>query len=258
MKRAVLTFSSILLATAMATTGVSAKTFQSEEHNFKVDVLTDELDAPWGFAFLPDGGMLITEKDGTLRRFDGKSLSAPLGGVPKVRSSGQGGLMDVAVDPDFAANKHVYLTFSEPGDGGAGTAVAKATLGAAALEGTEVIFRQNIKTGASRHFGSRIAFAPDGTLFFAIGDRADRPPRSRSAGPRGVGSAHQQGRVRAERQPVRRRPERTAGNLVHRTPQSRRGWTFTRTPARSGPFPTVRAAATRSTNPRPERTTAGR
>ncbi|MCG8693185.1 MAG: PQQ-dependent sugar dehydrogenase, partial [Minwuiales bacterium] len=175
MKRAVLTFSSFLFVTTMATIGVQAKTFKSEEHDFAVEVLTDELDAPWGFAFLPDGGMLITEKDGTLRRFDGSSLSAPLDGVPAVRSRGQGGLMDVAVDPEFAANGQVYLTYSEPGDGGVGTAVARATLGAAALEGTKVIFRQNIKTGASRHFGSRIAFAPDGTLFFAIGDRADRP-----------------------------------------------------------------------------------
>lgn len=175
MKRAVLTFSSFLFVTTMATIGVQAKTFKSEEHDFAVEVLTDELDAPWGFAFLPDGGMLITEKDGTLRRFDGGSLSAPLDGVPAVRSRGQGGLMDVAVDPEFAANGQVYLTYSEPGDGGVGTAVARATLGAAALEGTKVIFRQNIKTGASRHFGSRIAFAPDGTLFFAIGDRADRP-----------------------------------------------------------------------------------
>ena len=163
------------LATLLAMSVANAMTFQSKQHSFRVDVLTDKLDDPWGFTFLPGGGMLITEQDGAVRHFADGRLSDPLAGTPKVWARGQGGLLDIAADPDFASNRQVFLTYSEPGSGGAGTAVARATYTDGALKELQVIFRQNKKTSATRHFGSRIAFAPDGTLFFAIGDRGKRP-----------------------------------------------------------------------------------
>ncbi len=175
MIRSILSLGFLMSAATWAVATTPIKTFKSQAHEFTVETLTEKLDAPWGFAFLPDKSILITEEDGALRHFKNGALSAPLTGVPKVKSSGQGGLLDVAIDPDFARNRFVYLTYSEPGTGGAGTAVARGVLNGQALEGTEVIFRQNKKTKGGRHFGSRIAFAPDGTLFFTIGDRGDRP-----------------------------------------------------------------------------------
>jgi glucose/arabinose dehydrogenase len=131
------------------------------------------LEHPWGLAFLPDGRMLVTERPGRLRIVarDGK-LSAPLAGLPKIAASGQGGLLDVALDPDFTKNRLVYLSFSEPGDDGtAGTAVAKGQLGDRALQNVEVIYRQHPKVRSGGHYGSRIVFRRDGTLFITQGDR---------------------------------------------------------------------------------------
>ncbi len=128
---------------------------------------------PWGLAFLPDGRMLVTEKAGRLRIVgkDG-ALSDPLGGVPGVASSGQGGLLDVALDPKFAENRLVYLSFSEPGDGGAaGTSVVRGRLGETALEDVKVIYAQQPKLRGGGHFGSRLVFGRDGTLFVTQGDR---------------------------------------------------------------------------------------
>ena len=138
----------------------------------KVETVATELSHPWGLAFLPDGRMLVTERSGTLRLVskDGK-LSPPLSGVPKVVVAGQGGLLDVAIDPDFKSNSLVYLTYSEPGEGGAGTAVARGKLGESGLDGVEVIFRQEPKVGGGNHFGSRLVFAPDGKLFVTLGER---------------------------------------------------------------------------------------
>jgi glucose/arabinose dehydrogenase len=133
------------------------------------------LDHPWGLAFLPDGRMLVTERPGRLRIVspDG-TLSEALAGVPQVRDGGQGGLLDVALSPTFAQDRLVYLSFSEPGDGGAGTAVARGRLAERGLEGTQTIWRQQPKVGASIHWGSRLVFRPDGTLFVTLGDRSSR------------------------------------------------------------------------------------
>jgi len=133
------------------------------------------LDHPWGLAFLPDGRMLVTEREGRLRIVsrDG-TLSEPLAGVPQVRAGGQGGLLDVALSPTFAQDRLVYLSFSAPGDGGAGTAVARGRLDERRLEATQTIWRQQPKVGASIHWGSRLVFRPDGTLFVTLGDRSSR------------------------------------------------------------------------------------
>jgi aldose sugar dehydrogenase len=138
----------------------------------KVETVATGLSHPWGLAFLPDGRMLVTERSWTLRLVskDGK-LSPALSGVPKVVVAGQGGLLDVAIDPDFKSNNLVYLTYSEPGEGGAGTAVARGKLGESGLDGVEVIFRQEPKVEGGNHFGSRLAFAPDGRLFVTLGER---------------------------------------------------------------------------------------
>jgi glucose/arabinose dehydrogenase len=116
--------------------------------------------------------MIVTERPGRLRIVtpDGH-LSEPLSGVPRVFAEGQGGLLDVALSPAFERDHMVYLSFSEPGDGGAGTAVARGKLGEHGLEGTQVIWRQRPKVDGPNHWGSRLVFRPDGTLFVTLGER---------------------------------------------------------------------------------------
>ena len=137
------------------------------------------LEHPWGLAFLPDGRMLVTERPGRLRVIgkDGQ-VGKPLAGVPAVYARGQGGLLDVAVSPDFAQDRLVYLSYAEPGDGGAGTAVARGRLTDAGLENVQVIWRQVPKTGGPNHWGSRLVFARDGTLFVTVGDRYSERDRA--------------------------------------------------------------------------------
>jgi glucose/arabinose dehydrogenase len=140
----------------------------------QVDV-AQGLEHPWGLAFLPDGRMLVTERPGRLRIVarDG-TLSEPLAGVPQVRAVSQGGLLDVALSPTFDQDRLVYLSFSEPGEGGAGVAVARGRFGERGLEGVQAIWRQQPKLGSGLHWGSRLVFRPDGTLFVTLGDRGDR------------------------------------------------------------------------------------
>jgi aldose sugar dehydrogenase len=156
-----------------STSGLAAESYQSG--SISVVTIAEGLEQPWGLAFLPDGRMLVTEKEGRLRLAgpDGV-LSEPLAGVPEVYDGGQGGLLDVALDPDFAANQLVYLSFSEPGGEGAGTAVARGKLGADRLEDVEVIWRQQPKLDSGQHFGSRLVFLKDGTLIVTLGDRNTR------------------------------------------------------------------------------------
>jgi glucose/arabinose dehydrogenase len=139
----------------------------------RVETVASGLRNPWGFAILPDGRMLVTEKSGTLRVVEqnGK-VSSPLAGVPPVDASGQGGLLDVALDPSFASNHLVYLSYAEPGPNGtAGTAALRGRLGATGLEDVNVIYRQDPKVVGGNHFGSRIVFAPDGKVFITQGER---------------------------------------------------------------------------------------
>jgi glucose/arabinose dehydrogenase len=138
----------------------------------RVETVARGLEHPWGLAFLPDGRMLVTERPGRLRLVDRNGrLSDPLGGVPDVFAQGQGGLLDVALSPDFARDRLVYLSFAEPGEGGAGTAVARGRLAERSLEGPRVIWRQRPKVGGANHWGSRLVFRRDGTLFVTLGDR---------------------------------------------------------------------------------------
>ena len=134
------------------------------------------LSNPWAMVFLPDGRLLVTERGGALRvvTLNGTgaaTVSAAVSGVPAVAAAGQGGLLDVALDPAFASNGRVYLSYAESGSGGAGLAVARATLSGLTLTGVQVIWRQAPKVTDTRHFGGRMAFAADGRLFVTAGER---------------------------------------------------------------------------------------
>ncbi len=150
----------------------------------RTTTLTTALASPWGMAFLPDGRALITEKGGTLRiaTLGGSTatLSGPVAGVPVVvtMTNGQGGLLDVALDPDFATDPWVYLTYVEGNANGdnTGTAVGRGRLSGTQLVGFQVIYQQTPKVNGDGHFGSRLAFRSDGTLFVSLGERTRETP----------------------------------------------------------------------------------
>ena len=146
----------------------------------RVETVARGLAHPWALAFLPDGRLLVTERAGRLRLVDTAGrVSAPLGGVPEVLAQSQGGLLDVALDPRFAENRLVYLSYSEPGEGGnAGTAVARGRLGEGRLENVQVIFRQRPKVRGANHFGSSLVFDREGRLFVTTGDRWSQRQRA--------------------------------------------------------------------------------
>jgi len=181
-----------VLATALAAR-TDAATVNSKAGPVNVESLA-KLDNPWGMTFLPDGRLLISEKPGRLRTFADGKLSDPIGGVPKVAYRGQGGLLDVEIDPKFAQNQLVYIYYSEPAEQqppdakdtvdqrlGAnfrpddsqlkGGAVARAKLEGNELRDLKVIWRQVPKTLGRGHFGGRLVFAPDGKLFILSGER---------------------------------------------------------------------------------------
>lgn len=141
-----------------------------------IKVLSEDLVNPWGIANLPDGRFLITEKGGTMRIADNKgTVSAPITGLPTVNAGGQGGLLGVAVDPDFANSRLVFWSFSEDQDGGTLTAVAKGKLGAdeKKIENPVVIYRATPAFNSTLHYGSRIVFDKNGNLFVSTGERSD-------------------------------------------------------------------------------------
>ncbi|MGD9902984.1 MAG: PQQ-dependent sugar dehydrogenase [Vicinamibacterales bacterium] len=144
---------------------------------FEVVTVAEGLQNPWGLAFLPDGRMLVTERPGRLRLVaaDG-TMSEPVAGLPAVDARGQGGLLDVALDPQFAANHLVYWSYAEPAGRGANhTAVARGRLvddAAPRVEAVQVVFRQAPSLDSTLHFGSRLVWHRDGTLFITLGERS--------------------------------------------------------------------------------------
>lgn len=158
-----------------------ARTLPSKLGEIRVTEIARGLDHPWAMAFLPDGSILVSERPGRLRKIgqDGM-VSAPLAGVPAVFAEGQGGLLDLALSPDFANDQRLYFSYAEPGEEGtAGTAVAYATLGEAGLANLKVVYQQQPKLAGPNHFGSRLAFDGQGHLFISQGERNDRPTAQR-------------------------------------------------------------------------------
>lgn len=148
-------------------------TVKTEAGDVKVETLAENLNHPWGMAFLPDGRLLVTERSGTLRILQkDNTLTAPLEGTPKVFAKGQGGMLDVVLDPNFEENKMVYLSYAEPGDNNtAGTALGRGKLENDQIQDFEVIFRMEPKVEGPNHFGGRIVFIDDDQLFFTLAER---------------------------------------------------------------------------------------
>ena len=153
---------------------------------FEVVTVTQGLQNPWGLAFLPNGKMLVTERPGRLRvvSADG-TLSAPVEGLPAVDARGQGGLLDIALDPEFASNNLIYWSYAEPREERMNnTAVARGRFvddaAAPRVENVQVIYHQTPSFPSTLHFGSRLVFGRDGTLFITQGDRSDTPGRMQS------------------------------------------------------------------------------
>jgi glucose/arabinose dehydrogenase len=150
---------------------------KTEKADLVVETIARGLENPWGLAFLPDGRMLVTERPGRLRIVAASGqLSQPLPGLPKIYARGQGGLLDVLIDPGFAENRVIYLSYAEDRGGGrAGTAVARGRLNTAGtgLEGLQIIFRQEPSYTGSNHWGSRLVLDRTGALFVTLGDRFD-------------------------------------------------------------------------------------
>lgn len=144
-------------------------------------VVVEGLKSPWGIAELPDGRLLVTEKEGTMRIVDptAKTIGEAITGIPKVDSQGQGGLLGITLDPDFASNRMVYWTFAEPVSGGNHTAVAKGKLSAdeKTIEGATVIYQALPTYNGKLHYGGRILFDKDGNLFVSTGERSDLETR---------------------------------------------------------------------------------
>ncbi len=174
MARAASLSAAVLLAAAAWHGPAAAEVYQSEQHDYGVVTVASGLAHPWGLAFLPGGEMLVTERDGRLRVVrDGELLPEPISGLPRMMVGGQGGLLDVALDPSFADNSLIYLTYAGGRPGNAGTEVARGRLDldAMALRDMETIFAVEPKTPGGAHYGGRLQFHPDGTLFVTLGDR---------------------------------------------------------------------------------------
>ncbi|MDY0098812.1 MAG: PQQ-dependent sugar dehydrogenase [Bacteroidales bacterium] len=148
---------------------------ESEAQRFVVDTVVTGLNVPWGLAFLPNGDMLITERAGTLHVFSKGKLSPPVGGLPPIMASGQGGLLDIALHPDYDKNGWIYFSYSAlntSGEKPAGnTAIMRARLRNGNLADQQVIYRGVPETERNYHYGCKIAFDSKGHIFFGNGDR---------------------------------------------------------------------------------------
>jgi glucose/arabinose dehydrogenase len=170
-----LRFTSIFCLFLLITSGTNPTTSVLELDNFTYKVVVDGLSNPWGFTFLPDGSMLITEKEGELIHFkNGKKTN--IEGLPQTQEYGQGGLMDIELHPDFENNKYIYFTYTASNGRGQGfnTALMRATLKNNRLDKQEILYKASPNSRRGQHFGSWIAFDRDGFVYFSIGDRGNR------------------------------------------------------------------------------------
>ena len=198
---------------------VAAQTIQSEKHAFRVVTLVRGLQNPWSIAFLPDGRMLVTERPGRLRIIgrDFKLDPKPVEGLPEVVATGQGGLFDVVLHPQYADNGWIYFSWNAPGAGGWSTALARGKLEGYRLTNLQMLFSMEPKTRAGHHFGGRIVFDRKNFVYLTLGDRGDMPRAQKLDDHAGsVIRLHDDGRVPADNPFVKRsgaKPEKfTLGN----------------------------------------------
>jgi aldose sugar dehydrogenase len=148
---------------------------ESEVQRFIVDTVVSGLDVPWGLVFLPGGDLLITERAGKLYRFSGGKLSAPLEGLPPLMATGQGGLLDICLHPDYEKNGWIYFSYSAPDAASSkligNTVIMRARLNDNRLVDQQVLFSASPATDRGHHFGCKLAFDGKGYLFFGVGDR---------------------------------------------------------------------------------------
>lgn len=161
------------MAGLIGTANVFALSAQANE--LHVDIISDGLEHPWAVAFLSPQKILVTERPGRLRLIENGTLHPQaIQGLPEIAAVGQGGLLDVVPHPSYAQNGWIYFSYSAPGSGGQGTAVARAKLNDMRLDDLEILFSMPYKTDSGHHFGSRIAFDQSDYLYFSIGDRGDQ------------------------------------------------------------------------------------
>jgi aldose sugar dehydrogenase len=146
----------------------------------RVEILARGLEHPWSVVFLPDGRALIAERPGRVRIFAGSTLSEPVTGGPDVWARGQGGLLDLALHPEFARNGFVYMSYAAATEGGAATRVARARFDGARFSDLRVLIEAGPASNDGRHFGSRLAFGRDGKLYVTTGDRGNDPRAQRT------------------------------------------------------------------------------
>lgn len=150
----------------------NSQIIEDADFNYRVEVLAEGLQNPWGMAFLPDGRILIAERPGQMRIYaDGQLLEESVGGMPPVWANGQGGLLDVVLHPDYDKNGWIYLGYARPGSRGGNTAISRVRLEGNQITEEELLFHGQPHTTAGHHFGTRILFDEDHYMFFTIGDR---------------------------------------------------------------------------------------
>ena len=212
----------------------TASSSPPESTGVRIETIATGLDHPWAVALLPEGGFLVTERPGRLRRIsaDGTLSAAPLGGVPAVFAKGQGGLLDVVLDPGYAANKRVWLSYAEAGENGtAGTAVATATLGNDALSDLRVVYRQVPKLDGGMHFGPALPLTAMGMSSSSRASATSARCRRRCPSCRAAGAAAAGRSIRRQPLAGRKMPARKSGATAIAMP---RAWRWTRVPAPCG------------------------
>jgi glucose/arabinose dehydrogenase len=173
-------FSLVMISCANETAGnqdnITSNNAKNPDQSIRADTIVTGLENPWGMVFLPDKRILVTERSGSIRIIsNGKLLDTKITGVPAVYQNGQGGLLDIALHPDYAKNGWIYITYSKPGKGGGGTTLARAKLNGNALVDLQEIFVAQPFVNSGMHFGSRIAFDGKGYVFVSTGERGTKP-----------------------------------------------------------------------------------
>ena len=213
----------VILAVIACASGAHAQgAYSSEHHPFRLTPVAQNLEHPWGIAFLPDGVILVTERPGRLRLIqEGRLQAEPVRGLPPVAATGQGGLLDVALHPQFATNALLYLCHSAEVPGGNTTRITRARLAGGGLADARTIFEMQAPDRGGHHFGCRVGFGSDGMLYATLGERNERN-RAQDLGDHGgkIIRLHEDGRIPADN-PFVGRPGARAEiySWGHRNPQ---------------------------------------